>query len=214
MYVNVTDHYFTAKQRSKPKLGLVRTHIRGIAFEFLTASGVFSKRKVDFGTRLLIESMVLPGKGYVLDMGCGYGAIGIAAGALNPNLRVIMVDVNERAIRLAKRNVKLNNVNNVEVKRGDLYEPVEGLKFDCVLLNPPMSAGMGTVKAMVVRAPKYMVEGASFQMVVRSNIGGERLRRLLEETFGNVKVLARKGGYRVLMSVKSTGRNRTAFKGF
>ena len=77
-------------------------------FEFLTASSVFSKRRVDVGSRLLIESMVLPKTGCVLDIGCGYGAVGIAAAAFNPRLRVVMTDVNVRAVRLAKKNVILN----------------------------------------------------------------------------------------------------------
>ncbi len=100
------EHYFTAKPKSKPRFGLVRTSLCKRPFEFLTASGVFSKDRVDLGTRLLIESMVLPDKGCVLDLGCGYGPVGIAAAASNPCLNVFMVDVNIRAVRLARRNVE------------------------------------------------------------------------------------------------------------
>jgi 16S rRNA G1207 methylase RsmC len=196
------NHYFAAHPKSKMRLGIIRTRLRGKPFEFLTASGVFSKKRVDLGTRLLVECMVLPEEGYVLDVGCGYGAVGIAAGAFNPDLRVIMVDVNERAVRLARRNVEINNVQNVIVKRGPLYEPVEGLTFDCVLSNPPVSAGMETVKAIVVGAPMQMASEGLFQMVVKSKIGGKRLLTFFEEAFGNVQVLARGSGYRVLMSEK------------
>jgi 16S rRNA (guanine1207-N2)-methyltransferase len=109
------NHYFTAHPKSKVKLGIVRTYLCGRPFEFLTASGVFSKKRVDLGTRLLIESMFLPEKGCVLDVGCGYGAVGIVVASSNPDLRVVMVDVNERAVWLAKQNVQRNNVSNVEV---------------------------------------------------------------------------------------------------
>jgi 16S rRNA (guanine1207-N2)-methyltransferase len=196
------NHYFTAFPKSKAKLGIVRTYLCGRPFEFLTASGVFSKKRVDLGTRVLIESMVLPEKGYVLDIGCGYGAVGIVAASSNPNLRVVMVDVNERAVWLAKQNVQRNNVSNVEVRRGHLYEPIKGLAFNCVLSNPPVSAGIETVKAIIVEAPKHMTNKARFQMVVKSKIGGKRLKMLLEEAFGNTEILARKSGYRVFISEK------------
>lgn len=196
------NHYFVAHPKSKIKLGIIHTHLRGRPFEFLTASGVFSKRRVDLGTRLLIESMVLPEKGYILDVGCGYGAVGIAAAVFNPNLRIIMVDVNERAVWLVKQNIEINNVSNVEVRRGHLYEPVKDLTFSCVLSNPPVSAGMETVKAIVTEAPKHMTDKALFQIVVRSKIGGKRLRTFLESAFGNAEILARKSGYRVFISEK------------
>ena len=196
------NHYFAAHPKSKIKLGIIHTHLRGRPFEFLTASGVFSKKRVDLGTRLLIESMVLPEKGYVLDVGCGYGAVGIAGAVFNPNLRVVMVDVNERAVWLAKQNIEINCISNAEVRRGHLYEPVKDLTFNCVLSNPPVSAGMETVKAIIVEAPKYMAEKSLFQMVVRSKIGGKRLHMFLEEAFGNVEILARKSGYRIFISEK------------
>jgi len=199
------NHYFAEHPKSKMRLGIIHTHLRGIHFEFLTASGVFSKKRVDLGTRLLIESMVLPQEGYVLDIGCGYGAVGIAAAIFNPNLRVIMVDVNERAVRLARQNAEKNYVSNVEVGRGYLYEPVKDLVFSCVLSNPPVSAGMETVKAIISEAPEHMASKALFQMVVKSKIGGKRLLMVFEEAFGNIEVLARKSGYRVLMSKKRSG---------
>jgi 16S rRNA (guanine1207-N2)-methyltransferase len=196
------NHYFTAFPESEVKLGIVRTYLCGRPFEFLTASGVFSKKRVDLGTRLLIESMVLPEKGCVLDVGCGYGAVGIVVASSNPNLRVVMVDVNERAVWLAKQNIQRNSIDNAEVRRGHLYEPMKGLVFNCVLSNPPVSAGIETVKAIIVEAPKHMANKARFQMVVKSKIGGKRLKMLLEEAFGNTEILARKSGYRVFISEK------------
>ena len=110
-----------------------------------------------------------------------------------------MTDVNARAVRLAKRNVALNRVTNAEVRYGFFYEPVEDLKFNCVLSNPPVSAGMETVKAIVAGAPKVMAAEASFQMVIRSKIGAKILPALFAETFGNCIVLARESGFRVLI---------------
>ena len=194
------DHYFVERPKSKMKLGMIRTYLRERPFEFLTASGVFSKKRVDLGTRLLIESMILPKSGCVLDLGCGYGAVGIAAAVFNPDLRVVMVDVNMRAVGLARQNAQINNVQNVTIKHGHLYEPFKGYTFNCVLSNPPVSAGIETVKAMITGAPENMASRALFQIVIKSKIGGKRLCAILEDTFGNVSVLARKSGYRVLVS--------------
>jgi 16S rRNA (guanine1207-N2)-methyltransferase len=196
------EHYFAAHPKSKARFGLIRTYLRGRAFEFLTASGVFSKRRIDLGTRLLIESMILPSKGCVLDVGCGYGAVGIAAAVFNPGLRVVLVDVNSRAVWLARQNVEKNDASNAVVRRGRFYDPVKELIFDCILSNPPVSAGMETVRMIVLNASRYMSRRGLFQMVVRSKVGGKRLCMVFEEAFGNVTVLARESGYRVLMSQK------------
>jgi 16S rRNA (guanine1207-N2)-methyltransferase len=196
------EHYFAALPKSEAKFGMVHTRLRGESFKFLTASSVFSKKQVDLGTRLLIEAMVLPETGAVLDVGCGYGAVGIAAAASNLRLCVVMTDVNMRAVRLARKNIKINKVRNAEVRCGYLYDPIKDLAFNCVLSNPPVSAGMETVKTLITEAPKVMVNEATFQMVIRSKIGTKTLPTVFNETFGNCQVLARKSGYRVLIAEK------------
>lgn len=197
-----TAHYFTDHPKLEMRLGLIRTRLRGSFFEFLTASGVFSRKRVDTGTRLLVESMILPKDGCVLDIGCGYGVVGIVAAFLNPRLHVFLVDVNKRAVWLTKQNLTKNQLHNAEVRHGLLYEPVNSLTFDCLLSNPPISAGVKTVKQIVDEAPMRMTRGAVFQMVVRSKVGRKTVRTLLKDTFGNVEILARKSGYRVFISRK------------
>jgi 16S rRNA (guanine1207-N2)-methyltransferase len=176
--------------------------LRGEPFEFVTSASVFSKKRVDTGTRVLIESMILPKSGRVLDLGCGYGAVGIAAACFNPSLQVVLTDVNTRAVRLTRENIGRNNLVNAEVRCGFLYEPVDDSTFDCVLSNPPVSAGMDTVKAIITEAPKTMAPKATLQMVVRSKIGGKTLPVVFEAVFGNCRVLARESGYRVLIAEK------------
>lgn len=196
------NHYFTSHPKSKLKFGVIHAYLRGKPYKFLTASGVFSKKRLDPGTKLLIEAMRLPEKGYVLDIGCGYGAVGIAAATFNPNLQVVMVDLNQRAVMLAKRNVALNKASNVEVRRGNLYEPVKDMVFNCILSNPPVSAGLTTVKKIIFQAPEHMAEKATLQIVLKSKVVGERLMQTFRETFGNLEIIARESGYRVLMSEK------------
>ena len=196
------EHYFATTPKSKAEFGIVRTRLRGEPFEFLTASSVFSKKQVDLGTRLLIDAMVLPETGAVLDVGCGYGAVGIVAAASNSRLSVVMTDVNMRAVRLARQNIEINRVHNAEVRCGYLYEPVKDSTFNCVLSNPPVSAGMETVKAIITEAPKVMAHEATFQVVIRSKIGAKTLPSIFNATFGNCAVLARESGYRVLIAEK------------
>jgi 16S rRNA G1207 methylase RsmC len=202
---DATDHYFSGAPKSEERLGLVRTCLCGRNFEFLTASSVFSKRRIDLGTRLLIESMLLPKEGCVLDIGCGYGAVGIVAASVNSKLHVVMTDVNIRAVRLARRNMELNRIANADVRHGKFYEPVKNQEFNSVLSNPPVSAGMETVKAMVKGAPCVLAEGGTFQMVIRSKIGSKTLPAAFEDTFGNVKILARGSGFRVLFGQCNLG---------
>jgi len=146
--------------------------------------------------------MLLPERGMVLDVGCGYGAVGIVAARFCPSLRVVLTDVNMRAVRLTRENIERNKLANAEVRCGFLYEPVENVMFNCVLSNPPVSAGMDTVKAIITEAPKIMATKASLQMVMRSKIGGKTLPSVFEAVFGNCRVLAREGGYRVLIGEK------------
>jgi 16S rRNA (guanine1207-N2)-methyltransferase len=203
----MSEHYFVRRPESKLSLGVVSAYFRGRLFEFLTASGVFSRTRIDSGTRLLVESMVLPEKGLALDLGCGYGPVGISVAAFNPNLQVVMTDVNERAVWLARENAKRNGVENVEVRQGFLYESVKSMKFEVILSNPPIAAGMKTVMPLIVHAPQQLVNEGTIQIVVRSKVSGKRLTKLMTEVFGNVNVLARKSGYRVLVSkaIKQSG---------
>lgn len=197
------DHYFSRKPKVKAQYGLIRAHLRGRFFEFLTASGVFSKKRIDLGTKVLIESMGLPDTGNALDLGCGYGAVGIVAAAVHPKVCVYMVDVNEWAVRLSRENTKRNHVDNVVLRSGYLYEPVKDMLFDVILSNPPVSAGLKVVLPIIQQAPLHLNHDGSFQMVIRSKIGGKRLFGVMEETFGNAKVLAIESGYRVLLSKKA-----------
>ena len=113
-----------------------------------------------------------------------------------------MTDINERAVGLARLNLERNGVEG-EVVQGDLYGPVEGMRFGVVLSNPPISAGLRrVVGALVVGAVGHLEVGGSLQVVVQSNKGGRTLASMMEDAFGGVEVLARGGGYRVLMSVR------------
>jgi len=150
---------------------------------------VFSKKRLDTGTRLLIENMSLPGKGLILDLGCGYGAVGVTAARLNPSLNVIMTDVNARAVRLAQENITRNKVTNAEVRQGYLYEPVKGLKFNCVLSNPPVSAGLGTVIGLMEMLHKFYRQEVVCKSWLDLKSAGKSCLLLLNQLLGTARFL-------------------------
>ncbi|NOZ76555.1 MAG: class I SAM-dependent methyltransferase [Euryarchaeota archaeon] len=194
------DHYFTERPASAPRPGVIKAFLRGRNFVFHTSSGVFSRKGIDRGTRLLIDNMVIGPDARVLDLGCGYGVLGIVAAALAPEGEVVLTDVNRRAVKLARRNLRENGIKNAEVRQGDLYAPVEGEVFDVILCNLPMSAGLETVFRIIRQARGHMEPGGTLQVVVRK--GHKRVGGEMEEVFGNCRTLARKAGYRVLASEK------------
>lgn len=198
----MSEHYFSENPSSPEERGLIRTRLHGIDFEFETSSGVFSHKRIDNGTRLLVESMVLPAKGRFLDLGCGIGVIGIVAARLNPALDVCMTDVNSRAVLLAEANTRRCGVK-ATVKQGSLYEPVGEAQFELIVTNPPMSAGIdAVVRPMILGGPEHLVPGGTLQLVVQSTKGGRTLSGIIEQAFGETHILAKGGGYRVLEGVK------------
>jgi 16S rRNA G1207 methylase RsmC len=200
----VPEHYFSKNPTSPEKRGLIKCTLRGIGLEFLTASGIFSYKRIDNGTRLLVESMVLPDEGRFLDLGCGYGVVGVTAALINSCLEVTMTDVNSRAVALAAENAVRNNAMNITTRLGNLYEPVVNAKFETIATNPPISAGIArVVEPIIVNASAHLKIGGSLQLVVQSNKGGRTIAALIEKAFGEAQILARGGGYRVLRGVKN-----------
>jgi 16S rRNA G1207 methylase RsmC len=201
----LSNHYFSSTPSSKLKRGIIKTVLRGQEYSFLTASGLFSYKRIDNGTRLLVESMKIPKKGIFLDMGCGIGVIGLVAANENPDLIVIMSDVNTRAIKIACENIQRMGLENTKVVTGFLYEPFKGRFFDTIVSNPPISAGINRVlKSLVLQSPKYLKTRGSIQLVIKTNKGGNIMSSFLDQSFGNHKIIERKGGHRVLFSSKST----------
>ncbi|MEL9940045.1 MAG: methyltransferase [Ignisphaera sp.] len=199
----MTDsHYYSRKVKRRGNYALISDVIRGITVEFEVVPGLFSYKRIDEGTKLLLEHAEVPEEGVVLDMGCGYGVIGITIAKLNPKLRVYMIDINEEAVRLARRNVIRNklDINSIIVLHGNLYEPVANMAFDAIYSNPPFAAGSDVVERIIVEAPKHLNIGGTLQIVARK--GAEKIEKLMKQTFGEVEIKASKKGYKVLLARK------------
>jgi 16S rRNA (guanine1207-N2)-methyltransferase len=196
------EHYYVEEPKSKYIEHIIRAKIMNYDLIFKSASGVFSAKEIDKASLLLIENADMPTHSMILDLGCGYGMIGIVAAKHNPTCQIILTDINKRAVKLAKENVLLNRVGNAEVRQGDIYESVQDSKFDVILLNPPMAAGRDIVMRMIKHAPEYLTKTGSLQIVANKNKGGKYLFDEMAKIFSEVKVLKKSGGFWVVKGAK------------
>lgn len=198
----MTDHYFARdpKARSAPFKVLLRA--RGIELALLSDSGVFSSRGLDRGTRLLIEATPVSPGDLVLDLGSGYGALGLFAAHV-AQCTVVMVDVNPRAAALAAMNARrLGLVDRAMAFCGDGAEALAEECFDLVLCNPPIRAGAAVVEGLLRGAARVLKRGGSICAVARTRQGAGALERTLAEHYAAVELLARGGGFRAFAAVR------------
>jgi 16S rRNA (guanine1207-N2)-methyltransferase len=193
----MTDHYFSEQPKSAFALFRIRIVALGQDIELYNASGLFSAKELDKGTDLLIRKALIKEKGTLLDLGCGNGAVGILM-ARAYGSKVIMSDINERAVFVAKKNVKERRLD-IEVRKSDGFDKVPE-KFDNILLNPPQTAGKKICEKLISDSKDHLNPGGTLQIVARHNKGGRMLSLHMKEVFGNVRDVAKKGGYRVYLS--------------
>ena len=187
--------YFT-NEKLPSNVKKTECFVLGQKFIFLTDNGVFSKDGLDFGSRLLLESIPLEEVGgKILDMGCGYGVFGIVLGKIT-YAHVDMVDVNLRALHLTERNVKENGVNNINAFTSNVYDNVIS-KYSSIVTNPPIRAGKKIVYDIVMNAKDYLEENGKLFLVIRKEQGAKSLIVDLQKIY-NVDVLARKKGFFIL----------------
>ncbi|MFC4411849.1 class I SAM-dependent methyltransferase [Chungangia koreensis] len=198
----MADHYYSKNPHSKSDPRKWTFTLRGEKFFFNTDAGVFSKGEVDFGSRLLIESFVMPQvDGDVLDVGCGYGPIGLSLAKSYPERKVHMVDVNGRAIELSGKNAKENDVENVHIYESDGLSNVEG-QFAAILTNPPIRAGKETVFKFYDEAFEKLKAGGELWVVIQKKQGAPSTIEHLRELFGRVETVEKKKGYYILKAEK------------
>ncbi|ASS76937.1 16S rRNA methyltransferase [Tumebacillus algifaecis] len=191
------DHYFTNRPNVEHELRTIRVTLRGFDLTFWTDAGVFSKGGVDFGSQLLIETMEIPEGAKVLDVGCGYGPIGITAALLAGSGQVTMVDVNERAVELATKNIEQNVAPGAQAIISDRFEKLNGEKFDRILTNPPIRAGKEVVHSIFEGSVEHLTENGELWVVIQKKQGAPSAKKKLEELFEDVEDMARDAGFRI-----------------
>ncbi|MFD1429026.1 class I SAM-dependent methyltransferase [Lacticaseibacillus mingshuiensis] len=179
--------------------------LAGHQLTFTTDNGVFSKHTVDFGSRTLIDTVMAQTliAGPVLDVGCGWGPIGLSLAKAMPTRHVVMSDVNERALTLAKRNATANQVENVEILESSVYDAIEG-SFAAIVTNPPVRAGKAVVSAILSGSLAHLLPGGELFVVLQKKQGAPSALKLMKATFGDAVVLQKAHGYYILHAQKAS----------
>lgn len=199
-----SNHYYSTDPTSASRPHDVTVHVRGVELRLITDSGVFAKKGLDFGTRLLIETVDLTGRVNVVDLGCGYGVVAAALAKVYPKTTWAMLDVNSRAVELARKNTQFLGVRR-KVYQSDGFSEVPDMMADAVLLNPPIRAGKAVVYRLFEEARDHLVEGGDFWIVIQKKHGAPSAKAKLEELFGNVRLVDRASGYHILHAHATRG---------
>jgi len=199
----MNNHYYTQNPDVIHQKKSWDFELRGHNFKFVTDNGVFSKQSVDYGSRVLIENFEtndLPA-GNILDLGCGYGPIGLSLAHAYSERTVDMVDVNELALELARENANNNQIKNVTINSSNAYENITD-KYAAIVSNPPVRAGKNVVDNFITEANDHLLVDGTLWIVLQKKQGAPSAKKLMTETFGHCEVIKRDKGYYILKSVK------------
>ena len=197
------SHYFQDDPNLASNIKTISFEVNGITMNLLTDNGVFSKGRVDEGSLAFLK-VILPldlGKN-ILDLGCGYGTIGLTLAIAKKDARVTLADVNARAVALCKRNADAFNLSQrVTILQSDIYEKIEG-PYDSIVVNPPIRAGKIVTYQMYKESKQYLIDGGSLYVVIRRKQGAESALKYIETVFENVSVLHKEKGYWIIKATK------------
>lgn len=200
----MTDHYYSRTQNVESDPQFWDYTLKNTRFRFKTDNGVFSKNEVDFGSRLLIETFEMPDTdGDILDVGCGYGPIGLTVAKNWPERQIYMVDVNLRAVGLAKDNSELNGITNIKVYESDRLKAVKGMKFAAILTNPPIRAGKNIVHDIYEQSFDCLLPGGELWVVIQKKQGAPSTMDKLSLLFDEVETVIKKKGYYIIRAVRN-----------
>lgn len=200
----MTNYYYTKNPDVEHNEQNFNFTLLGNELNFTTDNGVFSKRRVDFGSCVLLAALDQPAfqPHKLLDVGCGYGPLGLAVAKKFPQAQVDMVDVNELALSLATKNAAANQIKNVNIWSSDQYQTVTAKDYDAIITNPPIRAGKEVVHGILSQAKDHLVVGGTLTAVLQKKQGAPSAKKKLEEVFGNCQVLKKDKGYFILQSIK------------
>ncbi len=194
------NHYFSEKPNSVSEPKTFKVHIFNQTFTFKSDVGVFSKDHLDFASRLLVENVQLKPDQEVLDLGCGVGVIGLLLKS-QVDIKLTMVDVNERAIELANRNFQSLNFK-AKVIKSDGFSALKKTKFDHIVTNPPIRIGKKSLYEMLETATHHLHEDGALWVVMHKKHGAESLIHFMEQNH-KVETVIRKKGFKLLKILNS-----------
>ena len=189
------SYYFDQKTDVKSEEKQIIVKISNQLYRFYTDNNVFSKKYLDFGTRTLLESIDINNiKGDVLDFGCGYGPIGIIIKSKS-NCYVDMIDINNRALNLAKKNATLNNVS-ANIFESDIYGNISK-NYDYIITNPPIRVGKEILYKILFGAKEYLKKDGHLIFVIHKDQGAKTLSKKLSDVY-KVNILNKNKGFYVI----------------
>ena len=193
------NHYYTDNENLDSNRKEFEYHFDKEVFKFTTDNGVFSKDNIDYGSYVLIKTIYLRDLGKsLLDLGSGYGPIGIILKRFHPNVDIEMVEVNSRAVELSILNCK-NNKTDIKVHKCEDIELLDH-KFDCIVLNPPIRAGKSVIYSLYEKSRKMLNDNGHLYIVIRKAQGANTSIKKLETLFTNVVTIEKEKGYFVIDS--------------
>lgn len=200
------EQYFTKNPTTDKDIYKFDWNIGADRFNFYSSNSVFSKSGMDFGSQLLVEAVIQDNENYegsILDLGCGYGPIGISLAHFLNKANVTMSDVNERALELCLMNAKENKVEDrVKVINSSAFENIND-NYDIIVTNPPIRAGKEVVFSFYEGARAHLNEGGNLYVVIQKKQGAPSTKDKLISLFGNCEAIAKKSGYFIFKSVKN-----------
>lgn len=191
--------YYEKNPKADHDIHELRVRLLDTPMTFLTDAGVFSKRMVDYGSQVLLNTLDLESDKTLLDVGCGYGPLGLTLGKVF-GVQATLIDINSRALDLARANAEKNQVN-ARIFQSNVYEDVEG-NFDYIVSNPPIRAGKSVVHEIIKGAFCHLEDQGSLTIVIQKKQGAPSAKAKMEEVFGNCQILKKDKGYYILESVK------------
>ena len=190
------NHYFTNNNNLKSDKKIIKINFNNQNISLYTDNGVFSKEHFDYGSKLLINNFIKEEKnGRVLDLGCGYGVIGIIL-SQNKKLFIDMVDINERAIKLSNENIKLNNITNCNCFKSDIYLEVKE-KYNYIITNPPIRAGKEVIRKFLFGAKEHLLKNGEIWFVMRKDHGVKSMIKELELEY-KVSIIDKDKGFYIV----------------
>ena len=193
----MSNQYFENNDKLESNLKEIVYYYRGKSIKLLTDNGVFSKGGVDFGSSLMLKQIDPVGKKKILDVGCGYGVIGISLALTEPNAQVTMVDVNERAMNLARQNASKNGANNVLVKESFAYQNIDDT-YDLIVTNPPIRAGKKVVHEILEGSFEHLTKDGDLFVVIQKKQGAESAIKKLKTLYSYVEKVTIDKGYWII----------------
>ncbi|RSI28080.1 Ribosomal RNA small subunit methyltransferase C [Streptococcus sanguinis] len=191
--------YFAENPDAKHDIHELNVELLGQRLTFLTDAGVFSKKMIDYGSRVLLSVLDFEAGEQVLDVGCGYGPLGLTL-AKAQGVTATMVDINQRALDLAQKNAERNQIS-ADIFQSNVYEKVSGI-FDHIISNPPIRAGKQVVHEVISGSYEHLTEGGDLTLVIQKKQGAPSAKSKMEAVFSNCEIVKKDKGYYILRSEK------------